>query len=514
MLNLKESIMRRNHFDARKGMFALAMTLVGAMSLGSCATDGFDENEKFDSGVSGVKLKSPELSLDNVKKVSGSDGSDRIQVSWKVVYGAGGYECKAYNADNPDSIYLVAADTVDATSYQFKTTEDTNYYVFVRTLGNAAKNNTEADSASSVVASTMVPATVIPSGSDIAEFIKANLQNSDDEQAFELERSGVYTCNDTIDFQANKMTLRGNKIAHPIVTMGEKAVIMTSAQLKVKFIDFDCTALTTKWGVIEMSANPPASSSATAQNVASGKNSNKPADVFILQDPIIISECRFKNVPNCLFAVGNCSWGIADFRLQNSIVQLNCDGTKTANGAVICAYSSGFKSPSGGSFWYGGIKSITINSSTIYNIVDNGKTRMIRFNNRDLDRLFPTASGSCTLTDNTIIRTMNNKEFANNTPNASSYEITLENNIFYDTWRLQKFLQGNCKVTWHQNKNTAWGIKNPIDATDLAKWVTEEDPGFDEAMTRQEFDFTKPNGGVYFQATGAISSTIGDPRWK
>ncbi len=513
MLNLKESIMKRNHFDTRKGMFALAMTLVGALSLGSCATDGFDENERFDSGVNGVKLQSPELSSENVKKVSASDGSDRIQVSWKVVYGAGGYECKVYNTDNPDSIYEIYADTVDATSYQFKTTEDTNYLVYVRTLGNAAKNNTSADSAASVVASTMVPATVIPSGNDIAEFIKANMHDSSDEQAFELERSGVYTCNDTIDFQSNKMTLRGNKIAHPIVTMGEKAVIMTSAQLKVKFIDFDCTAVATKWGVIEMSANPPASSSAEAQNVAAGKNSNKPADVYILQDPVIISECSFKNVPNCLFAVGNCSWGIADFRLLNSVVQLNCDGAKYSNCAVICAFS-GFKAPSGKQFYYGGIKNITIKNSTVYNILDNAKTRMIRFNNKDLDRVFPTASGSCTMTDNTFIRTMNNKEFANNTPNANSYEITYDNNIFYDVFRLQKFIQGNCKVTYHQSLNTAWGIKNPIDGTDLDKWVTEEDPGFDEAMTRQELDFTKPNGGVYFHATGAISSTIGDPRWK
>ena len=79
--------MKKNHFIARKGLFSLALAAVGAMFLGSCAVDGFDDKEKFDNGVSGVKLESPELA---VKTVVASDGSDKLQVSWKVVYGAGG----------------------------------------------------------------------------------------------------------------------------------------------------------------------------------------------------------------------------------------------------------------------------------------------------------------------------------------------------------------------------------------------------------------------------------------
>ena len=437
--------MKKNHFIARKGLFSLALAAMGAMFLGSCATDGFDENEKFDNGVSGVKLESPE-SL-TFKTVAASDGSDQLQVSWDVVYGAGGYECKAYNVDDPANPTEVASDTIDGTSFQFKIAEDTNYKVAVRTLGKASQNNTEAENAKEESYSTLVPAITIPDGQDIAEFIKTNLKESDTEQAFELVAGGSYTCNDEVDFQANKMTLRGNKLNHALITMGEKGVIRTSAQLKVKFLNFDCTAVANKGGVIEMSVTPPASSSAEAQGVNAGKNGNNPADVYILQDPIIISECAFKNVPSCLFAVGNCSWGIADVRVLNSVVQLNNDGSKFSNGAVICGFSSNYAAPSGGQFWYGGIKSITVKESTIYNIVSNGKNRFIRFNNKDLDRAFPTASGSCTLMDNTLIRVMDNKEFGNNTPNANTYAINFDNNIFYDCFRIQKFIQGNCAVT-------------------------------------------------------------------
>jgi hypothetical protein len=54
-----------------------------------------------------------------------------------------------------------------------------------------------------------------------------------------------------------------------------------------------------------------------------------------------------------------------------------------------------------------------------------------------------------------------------------------------------------------------------VDSTDKSKWATEEDPGFvslDDAT--KELDFTQPNGGVNFKATGTISATIGDPRWR
>jgi hypothetical protein len=63
--------------------------------------------------------------------------------------------------------------------------------------------------------------------------------------------------------------------------------------------------------------------------------------------------------------------------------------------------------------------------------------------------------------------------------------------------------------------NTIWGVKNSVDSTDKSKWATEEDPGFvslDDAT--KELDFTQPNGGINLKATGTISATIGDPRWR
>ena len=114
---------------------------------------------------------------------------------------------------------------------------------------------------------------------------------------------------------------------------------------------------------------------------------------------------------------------------------------------------------------------------------------------------------------------MSDKEFGNNTPNAASYTITFNNNICYDTWRLQKFIQGNNTLNVNIATNTVWGIKNKVDDTDKTRCATEEDAfGCNDNADKlnsmlKPLDLNAPNGGVNFKANGPISSTIGDPRW-
>lgn len=136
----------------------------------------------------------------------------------------------------------------------------------------------------------------------------------------------------------------------------------------------------------------------------------------------------------------------------------------------------------------------------------------MRFNSKDIDAIFPTASGSVTMLDNTICKVFDGKNWADRTPNNSKYKITYDNNVFYDCMKLEKLFQNNCSFTYHQELNT-WGGTKTISGTDKAKWVTEDDPGF-SPETFKELDFTQPNFGLNFKATGAISSTIGDPRWR
>ena len=137
---------------------------------------------------------------------------------------------------------------------------------------------------------------------------------------------------------------------------------------------------------------------------------------------------------------------------------------------------------------------------------------MVRFNGNDLSKVWDSAYGSATFENCTISQIMTNKEFANNTPNKKEYTITFNNNVCYDCWRLQKFIQGNNTKVVDKTTNAIWGVTNPVDGTDKDKYATEEEFAFVGDHT-QILDLNAENGGVNFKATGAISSTVGDPRW-
>ena len=497
--------------NVRRALLAL-LAIPVCMLLASCAK-GFDEEETFASNVHDSQLASPELSKSSFSSVVNADGTESIRVTWDVVPGAGGYYCHVDNVDDPANPVVVFDGTVDGVSFLFDKADDTKYSVSVKTLGNEKLNNTAAPDPTVYAYSTMVEAQVIPVGTDIAEFINSHLIDTEDEQAFELQANGNYTLNSEVDFGTHKVTFRGDKIHRPIVTIGYDGVIRTSAGLKVKWIKFDTTEQNAR-GVVECSNNPP--------DELKGGNFGFADKAYYLKDPIIFEDCWFKNIKACVFFTGSCVWGVEDVRVVNCIIQLDNDGTKYGDAAILCAINSSAGYPAGGSHtWYGGIRNITIKESTLYNIKSNSKNRVIRFQNRDISKLFASASGSCTITDNTFIMTMSDKEFANNTPNANTYTITFNGNVLYHCARLQKFLQGNCIINNSKDKNVSYTTITSGDGARFANdfnFCTEEDAyGFADVDAIKAWlkplDLTKDDGGVNFKAKGEISSTIGDPRW-
>ena len=478
-----------------------------AMMLASCSK-GADCDETFSSNVRGSQLTSPTLTKANFSQRVNADGSESIQVSWDAVMGAGGYYYRVDNVDGPEPVLLVEGNT-DKSMFLFPKAEDTKYRVTLKTLANEKLDNKGATEETVFAYSTMIDAQTIPVGSNLVDFVNANIKDTDDEQAFELEAGANYTIDKELDFGRHKVTFRGNKVNKPIVTFGYDGVIRTGAGLKIKWIKFDCTEQNSK-GVVECTNDP-------SDDLMGGKFGYADKGYY-LQDPIIFDDCWFKNVKACLFFTGSYPWGIEDIRVTNCIVQLDNNGTKYGDAAILCAINNSAVYPKGGSShtWYGSIRNITIKESTLYNLANNSKNRVIRFQNKDLSKMFASATGSATLTNNTFIKTMSDKEFGNNTPNANTYTITFNGNVLYICARLAKFIQGNNTVICDVNKNTSFtlpdktgdGARNAADFN----YCTEEDPGFNEADLK-ELDLNAPNGGINLKAKGTISSTIGDPRW-
>jgi hypothetical protein len=155
-----------------------------------------------------------------------------------------------------------------------------------------------------------------------------------------------------------------------------------------------------------------------------------------------------------------------------------------------------------------------INNSTIYSrVVPGGSSYFARWNNPDVAKVFGSYEGGYfRIMNSTICRMMAKKDFANNIPKNSAYEYGLENCVFYDVYRLQKLKYGATNTT-KKETNTTWGVSKSVDGTDKKEFATEENPGFTDENLNAILDFSQPNGGVNFKATGTLSSTIGDPRW-
>ena len=467
----------------------------------SCA-QGFDDEETFSGGVTNTQVESPTLSADSFSTVVNADGSESVKVQWPVVFGAGGYQCNVAIVDDPENPVEVYNDVVDGTSFMFPKAEDTKYLVSVLALGNKNYNNTDAAAPTNFDFSTLVPAQKIPNGADIAAFVAENLLDQDEEQAFELEADGYYELNSVLDFGKKAVTFRGDKVNRPIVKLGYDGVIRTASSLKVKFIKFDCEEASAS-GVIEGSYQ-------FFPDMESPKGEG-----YLNPNPIVLQECWFRQVNQCLIYSGDVAWSLADVRIMDCIVQLCNDGTKNGDAAVISGYSRKgyYKDATGASTkWRNCIRNITVKNSTLYNTKGNSKNRMVRFNGNDLSKVWDSAYGSATFENCTISQIMTNKEFANNTPNKKEYTITFNNNVCYDCWRLQKFIQGNNTKVVDKTTNAIWGVTNPVDGTDKDKYATEEEFAFVGDHT-QILDLNAENGGVNFKATGAISSTVGDPRW-
>ena len=500
----RKLLIRQIYDTLKSGIWISCMAVCAVMLMVSCS-EGADCDETWSSDVRNAQLASPELTDECFSTVVNPDGTESVKVTWPIVNGAGGYEYKACIVDDPANPVVVAEGSGDRNFFSFEKLEDTKYQVEVRTLGNAASNNTEAKESTVYAYSTMVPGQIIPAGADIATFVQEHLLDVNTEQAFELEAGAKYTISTPIDFGKKQVTFRGSKVNRPIVTMDGDGALMTAGGLKVKFINFDCTTCTQK-GIIQCS-------SVQYPELASDNFADcLPGKCYVLKQPIIIQECMFKNIPMGLFFTGENAWAVEDVRVLDCIVQLDNDGTKFGDAAILGTYS-GTSYFEGGQSWFGLIRNVTIKNSTLYNLKDNSKNRVIRFLSNKMSRVYTTDTGSATIENCTFSKTFTDKEFANNTPNHAAYTITFNNNICYDTWRLQKFIQGNCTLNVNPSTNTIWGIKNPVDATDLTRCATEEDPLF-EGDVLQPLDLTKPNGGVNFKAKGSISSGIGDPRWR
>lgn len=499
-----KDFMKKNHVFTYSKMCVLALAGASALFLASCAKDGYDD-ESFDSGVSNTQVAA--ISADDITITPSADGKTQT-ISWPVVMGAGGYRVSLVDIGNPDAP-IINDSIVDGCSVTSKREEDVNYKLSILSLGNKKKNNTDA--AETVVKdfSTFTPTyTTIPAGSDLNEWFT---QNPIPEEAvnemlnYDLVGGAEYIISDVLDFDAKRVTLRSNsktnhaKITYSTATSG----ITTTAQMGIKYLDFDCSGMTNTTGVFAFSKTTTVPAANTIDPAV-----YKWAGAYIA-DPITIISCNFNNVKGYFFWDNAVKTWVDNLLVDNCVVRLAPEA-----------------SIGGGVFWTnkaGHFNNLTVSNSTFYEDTDWAydykyfyQAGMAKGPDLYVDNtpLAIAATNSINYLNSTFYHvTWNNGQWGNyNGMQSKTYSYWIMTDcIFYDCSTSgsvpRRFLHGRANQPGAKFNNNTYmnrdGSFQDPQNYDTSGTIIEEDP-----------QFANPDAGdFHISGPTQVARKTGDPRW-
>lgn len=482
-------------------------TLISLLFFGSCAI-GYDSPNGFDVGVNNTQVITP----DSISFIVNSDG-DEATISWPLIMGAKGYEVSFLNVDDPENPFVIDQYDkylVDGCKMTAPVVEDSKYRLEIRALGDPGRGNTDDTEPIVYYVSTLVESVAtIPNGTDIYQYLQEHpIDSINKEVAIDLEPGGIYTMSGQVDFKNQKMTFRGSKINRATVNMINKGAFLTYAGLKIKYINFDMTASTSNSFLFMSKDNLP--ENIKSQYLGYKRNGAEIKNIYIIQDPIYIANCWFKDMPKSFIHDNEVDCAFWYFTIKDCIVQM-----KNSKGGPFVNFSKKGRC----------IKNITFSNSTFYNTITNNDY-FIRYSNNsnaNPEKVFGNTSSDYNsaniyFSGCTFSQTFNNQNFVNNIP-ANYMYTTIEKCIFYDVSSVRRISLGN--KTYKLNFWYASPSMPKPDTSDPtqkdnsgAPFAAVYDPRFVGDITTS-LDFSKENGGVNFkpQELQIIMVNSGDPRW-
>lgn len=497
-MNKKHNYLK-NCQSARVWTKGMMLAGAGALLMTACAVDGYDDDERFVSDVTGATLASP--SAETITVTPSADGKTQT-ISWPVVKGAGGYLVNFIDEGNPAEP-IVKDSLVDGCSVTVKREEDMNYLLTIKTMGRKDANNQDASSATEMKISTFTPTyKTIPAGSDLKAWFEANPAPAGENHNFDLEGGAEYTLSGLLDFGASSVTLRSNNKAVPakITFTDNSSELSTSGGLVLKYLNIDCSA--SSQAFISLSRNP-----AIAPVIVNAWSADY--NFYRVKDNISVLSCQITGV-NSYFIWDN---------------QVSCwfaDNVLVDNCLVHLTTPSNSKALSGGYFWTnkgaGFFRNLTVSNSTFYNTGEGDVKYFVQYGGfgndqvKDPDTQFGWTENTITYQNCTFYHVCASGQWGNYNGVAgkkTSY-WNLKNCIFYDcssSGVARRFLAGK------QNQPTATFENNTYmhpDGTfdnpsnyDTSGTNIDEDPGFRDPANA---DFTISN-------PTHINRKCGDPRW-
>jgi len=489
---------------------SIIFLFISVMIFGSCAS-GYESPNGFDVGVHNQTLVTPD-SLNFKVSVDGTQST----ISWPLVMGAKGYEVTMMNIDDIDNPVIIDnydKKVVDGCSMTATIAEDSKYSFKIRVIGDENRGNQDGEYKDTIF-STLVPSILtIPDNSDIGAYLRDNPIDSmggefSGEVAIDLVPGGHYTMSADIDFTKYFMTLRGNKARPAFIEMQGSSTFYTYSGLKFKFLRIDMTNSTAK-GLINMSEAAP--DTILSQNLGYTRDGNLIKGIYVIQDPIYISNVWVKNLPNSFVQDGtkSCAWW--NLTINDCLIQ----SKNTGSSSFISFEKKGLL-----------IKNILIKNSTIYNVVDNDKAYFLRYSNQSSSnpqKVFGNSnselgSWNFTMSNVTLSKMFSGQKWANNI-NGTGFYCKFDHSIFYDLFEpfrriAEKGGNFSMKFNFFFNPDNSADTDYSRKDTGGAPFASLYNPGFKGEVT-QELDLEKENGGIDFSPSEneIINNGGGDIRW-
>lgn len=483
--------MKMNHFSLKGKVRLLSVIAVGAVLLSSCAQDGFDDDERWTSSVTGVTLVSP--TADEISVSASADGSQTV-ISWPFVKGAGGYECTVMDvtdAENPAVVDGIQDSVIDRCQIAVTRVADHNYTFSIKTVGNDKLNNTGAEAATQLTFNSFTAAlATIPEG-DITAFIAENPmpdEAKETEMAYDLIAGGHYTMSGSVDFGNKRVQLRTTDQNNPAtITMTGNASIITATGMSIKNVNFDCSASTDPF--IAYSETPDEST----MGVISGSQ-----NYYDIQQSLLIENCKITGVNNYFIYDNNVKYCVGTAIIRNCVVQLT--GSDVSG---VIRFQGGY------------INDLTIDKSTFYGTAGADAKYFVQYNNSGRNDRGGYASNSITYSNCTFYNVAYSGQWGNYNGfagrNTSYWNMT--DCIFVNCGSNQitrRFLGGRTNSANRNFANNTYMYDGAFESTDGSV------SGYDDSATAIESDpmFADPaNGNFTVGGSEQQTKRTGDPRW-
>ena len=502
--------------DTLGGKFMAFGMAASALMFVSCAQDGFDDDEKWESSIRNTQLETPSV---NEINISASADETKTIITWPVVHGAGGYICSLFDVsdpENPKAVEGVSEKLVDGCTLTINREEDVKYKFTIRTAGNEKLNNKEALTTSEKEFSTFTPTyKTIPAGTDLyqwfqenpvpegadANAIKAELyagMGIDAEDIpnqmlnYDLEPSANYILSQSLDFLGNKVTLRSSSKTEyaNLKIQGEGTSFNTYSSLGLKYLNIDCSE--SLKGIVELSKTPD-------ENI---KGATGSGDYYNIIGTVTLSGCNIDGVNGNLIYDNNLKYCLRTMMINNCKVHLTTSSTTSVSGNAIIYFKAGF------------INDLTVQNSTFWNSGDSNAKYFIQYNNSGRSLRAGYQTNSVNHLNSTFYNIANSGQWANYSAFSGQKcsVFVLTDCIFANCAKevARRFIGGNYST------NPSYTFANNTYLQDMATATFDNAEQYDKSGTiiTSVPDFSNPdNGDFTLTSSEQATKRTGDPRW-